>query len=302
MSAREIAGISFGASRRGLLVCLRVYFDGAGKEEDHPTITVGGFMAEAAMCEAIEADWKNATGGKLFHLKDFGYKKCKLGSKDWTSTDRASFLKKLAGIVNRPGVSIISASLEVEPFNTTLQELKHPHEIGPAFSACAFAALSYAEEPLTRENRRMEKVRYIFEKGDREHEIIKVFEDWSKSSEMHGHRGHGFEPKELTLLQPADLIAGIVQKCVVRAHKAFPCLDNGNSRTPLNNLERHYSYDGVTAAVVAGHDREHCWIVNPKTLKKIDGISTRLYAEHPDRLEKRLKKYNFQPRTRKIKS
>jgi hypothetical protein len=101
VSAREIAGISFGRGRKGLLVALRVYFDGSGKEDDHPVITVGGFMADSTVCEAIEADWEEATKGREFHLKKFGTNKCKLGSRDWDEETRVCFLKRLAGIVNR---------------------------------------------------------------------------------------------------------------------------------------------------------------------------------------------------------
>jgi hypothetical protein len=191
----------------------------------------------------------------------------------------------------------LSASLEVEPFNRTLENLEHPHEIGPAFSACAFAAISFAEEPLMREDRQIQDVRYVFEKGDRENEIAKTFGDWSKSnSKLYGHRGYGFEPKKLTLLQPADLIAGIVQRCMIRTYAAFPCLENGKSRTPLINFERHYSEDGVTFATVSGHDESHCWVVNPKSFTHIDGISTRLFSEYPNLLQKRLKHTQFKPK------
>jgi hypothetical protein len=41
---------------------LRVCLDGAGKEDDHPLITVGGFYADASICEEIERDWEAATG------------------------------------------------------------------------------------------------------------------------------------------------------------------------------------------------------------------------------------------------
>ena len=53
---------------------LRAYFDGAGKESDHPVITVGGFLADSETCESIEQDWEAATGNRVFHLADFGTK------------------------------------------------------------------------------------------------------------------------------------------------------------------------------------------------------------------------------------
>jgi hypothetical protein len=62
---------------------IRVYCDGAGKEKDHPVITVGGFLADEAICEDIERDWHVATGGRVFRLADFGTAYCELGSGDW---------------------------------------------------------------------------------------------------------------------------------------------------------------------------------------------------------------------------
>jgi hypothetical protein len=293
--AREIASISFGRSRKGVLVCQRIYFDGSGKENDHKVITVGGFLAESSVCEAIEADWQKATDGHVFHLKDYGTNKCKLGSLGWTKTEREDFLKKLAAIVNRAGCYIMSATIEVAVFNETLRKAEYPQEIGPAFSGCAGAAIYNAESYLLNENRQRQKVQYVFEKGDREHEISITFAEWDKqNSQLCGMRGHSFEPKSVTLLQPADLIAGIVQRCAVRAYAAFPCLENGLARTRLNNFERYY--DGVTAAVVAGHDSTHCWIVNPKSFAFLDSITKRFFANRPVELNKRRKRATFQPK------
>lgn len=37
-SVRELASISFGRSGEGIFLALRMYFDGSGKENDHPVI------------------------------------------------------------------------------------------------------------------------------------------------------------------------------------------------------------------------------------------------------------------------
>jgi len=293
--AREIASIAFGRDRKGVLVSLRVYFDGSGKEENNPVITVGGFYAEASLCEEIEKSWEAATGGKLFHLKTFGTVKCELGSRGWTETERIDFLKRLASIVNRPGCIITSVSLEVAEFNKTLGNLDFPQEIGPAFSACAYAVVAFMEIRFMNEGTQRQKVHYVFEKGDREHEIIKVFDDWNqKNSVLSGVRGHGFEPKQTTtLLQPADLIAGMVQRCVLSQYRAFPNLDNGLARTRLQTFDRYYSGDGVTAAIVAGHDTNSCWVANAKNFSFLDGVSRNFFQRHPQQLKKRLKRLPF---------
>ncbi len=291
-----MAGAAFGRDRKGTMMAMRVYCDGAGKEKDHPVITVGGFLADEAICEEIERDWEIATGGRVFHLTDFGTRSCKLGSGDWDKTKKVGFLKRLAALVNREGVHILSASLEVQPHNKILAKSPHAHVNGPAFSGCGQSAVALAEFILLKENRQQQKVHYVFEKGDREHEIAKMMKDWDDTnSSLSGLRGYGFEPKQTTLLQPADLIAGIVQKCVLSAHKALPCLDNGFSRTFLHNYERHYMRNGVTAAVVSGHDHEHCWVINPLTFTVLDRVSTEFFARHPEVLIKRLKQSPFKP-------
>jgi hypothetical protein len=281
------------------MVSLRVYLDGSGKEDDHPLITVGGFYADASICEEIEESWEAATGGKVFHLKTFGTEKCELGSRRWSRTERLDFLKKLASIVNRPGWIITSVSLEVAEFNKTLGNLQFPQEIGPSFSACAYAAIAFMESRFINEGTQRRKVHYYFEKGDREHEIIKVFGDWNeRNSVLSGLRGHSFEPKQTTLLQPADLIAGVVQRCVLEQYKALPCLDNSLARTRLKNFQHHYSKDGLTAAIVSGHDENSCWIANAKNFSFLDGVSKNFFQRHPEQLKKRLKRLHFKPKVR----
>ncbi|MGA8762900.1 MAG: hypothetical protein WB562_08560 [Candidatus Sulfotelmatobacter sp.] len=290
-------GAGFGRDVKAFMATIRVYCDGAGKENDHPVITVGGFLADETICEEIERDWEAATGGHVFHLADFGTPYCELGSGNWPETQRVEFLKRLAAIVNREGVQIMSASLEVQPYNEMLAESPHAHVNGPAFSGCGQAAIMNAEYLLLKEGRRKQKVGFFFEKGDREHEISKMMQDWndSKTSEYGRLRSHGFCPKETTLLQPADLIAGVVQRCMLSAYKALPCLDNGLSRTALHNYERYYHRNGVTAAVVSGHDRERCWIINPLTFTVLDRSSTDFFSRHPEVLKKRMKQSPFKP-------
>jgi hypothetical protein len=102
------------------MASIKVYSDGAGKEKDHPVITVGGFLADETICAEIQREWEIATGGRVFHLADFGTPYCQLGSCKWPETHRVDFLKRLAAIVNRNGVQILSASLEIQPYNEIL--------------------------------------------------------------------------------------------------------------------------------------------------------------------------------------
>jgi hypothetical protein len=292
VSVAELASIFFGRSRKGTFVSLRAYCDGSGKESDHhPVITFGGFVADSTVCEAIESDWQEATGGAIFHLRTFGTNNCELGSGSWDETIRAAFLKRLGGIVNRPDVLIVSAAIEVKPYNSFLSKSPHVHVHGPADSACAQAVARTSEILLELQGRHTQKVAYIFEKGDRQHEIAKMFSDWDKKSNSVRSRlrSVGFQDKSTVLLQPADLIAGVIQRCLISAYGSLPNLDNGKSRTALHNFERHYSPDGVTASVVSGHDIQHCFVMNPAIFEKLDYVNTSVFTKYPGVLRKRLK-------------
>jgi hypothetical protein len=301
VSARELASIFFGRSRKGVIVSLRVYLDGSGKEEVDPVITVGGFLADCDLCETIEDEWEQATGGKVFHLTDFGTPSCKLGSASWSGTDRTAFLKRLAGIVNRPGCLILSTSVEVAQYNSFIERSPHPHVHGPVSSACATSSIKLAEMLLELENRHQQKTAYIFEKGDRQHELAKMMADWDRKTDSPRSelKSLSFQPKATTLLQPADLIAGTVQKCMLSAFGASHCLKNGKSRTRLNTFERYYSEDGVTSTVVSGHDNWSCWVANTKLFEMLDTVTDKFFQDYPKQLEKRLKQAPYRPKQKK---
>lgn len=275
-------------------MALRVYFDGAGKDDQHPIITVGGFLAESAICEQIETEWQDATRNRPFHLREFGAPSCKLESSKWTGDDRRAFLNRLAAIVNRPGCYIVSSTVEVAPFREKVKAAVHPNEIGPAFSGCAYSAVAMAEYELIKDGRMNEQMRYVFEKGDRETEITQLFRDLDRNdSQMFGLRGHAFEPKSTTLLQPADLIAGMIQRCLIRAYEPMKCLDNGKAKTPLANFVTHY--DDATRTLVAGHDEERCVVMNPMNFTALDKISKTFFEVNPDQLPKRKKQLPYKP-------
>src|SRR6266567_8985585 len=117
---------------------LHAYFDGSGKENDHPIVTVGGYLADDLVCRAIEADWVAATEGKTFHLADFDGEARKLGSASWSERKRAKFLKKLCAVVNRNGVTIISASVDVSEYRQFVSSAVYPKLFGPPYSMVAY--------------------------------------------------------------------------------------------------------------------------------------------------------------------
>jgi hypothetical protein len=279
----------------------RVYFDGAGKEEDS-VITVGGYLASDDVCGQIEHDWERATDGHVFHLTDFGKQSCKLGSASWNSTSRIAFLKRLAGIVNREGVHLISVSVETDAYREFLKASPNPHVMGPIFSGCALVSVLAAEILLRELGLEADSVAYTFEKGDRQHEISCTLNELDKKQDQYkDRRSHGFLPKKTTLLQPSDLIAGMAWRVLKSAHAALPCFENGRSRTMLKTFQRHYSRDGVTGALFAGHDEGHCSVANMKLFTHLDSITTNIFRERPHVLRDRLRASTNQDKRKKKK-
>jgi hypothetical protein len=300
LRVQELANLVFGYGKNGFIMALKAYFDASGTDAD-PILTVGGYLTSDAVCREIENDWLAATNGKVFHLCDFGTKKCKIGSGTWSAPQRQEFLKRLAGIVNCKDVAVISVSIETSAYLEFLKKANYAEILGPPYSGCVQACVHFTEVTLLRNGLNMEPLAYTFEKGDREHELAKTLNDYEKQRNAPmGPRPHAFLPKDTPLLQPADLVAGVVRETLLRAHTAIGCLDNGlTSRTMLTTFEKYYSHDGLTSAVISGHDNTGCFVANPKIFETLDGASQRVATNNPKVVEKRLKQLNSNPKKRR---
>jgi hypothetical protein len=282
------------------LVLNKAFFDGAGKETG-PVLTVGGYFAGDKVCEAIEKDWLDATGGRVFHLADFGTVDCELGSVGWSNDEKVEFLKKLGKIINREGVYIISVSLEVSEYAAFLKVAQYKEIFGPAYSALAQLCTHTTERTLYTENRAMEKVAYTFEKGERQHEVSKAISDYEeRNHDVADYRTLSFLPKKTPLLQPADLIAGTVQHVLLGAYSALRCLDNGHLFTRVDNFEHHYSKNGVTAAVIPPYNgRLLRYVVNKPLFANFDLITAHLEERKPEAVHKHMKQFRNQGKRKK---
>ena len=199
-------------------------------------------------------------------------------------------LKRLAGVINRQGVYIITASIEVAEYQSFFEKTPNQYIIGPSFSGCAHISVLATELLLQELGLQTEKVAYTFEKGDREHEIAHTLNELDKRQPGYLNlRSYVFLPKRTTLLQPSDFIAGTAWSLLIDAHRALPCLDNGFSMTLLATFQHHYSADGITAAVFSGHDDKHCFVANKKLFEEMDSITTQIFRDRPHVLRKRLK-------------
>ena len=99
-------------------------------------------FASEEVCIEIERQWLAATGGRIFHLTDYGTPSCKLGSADWKPSERLGFLKRLAGIINRPDVKIVSSSLEASEYSKFLEKTNYEDIWGPAYSGLAMGSVA----------------------------------------------------------------------------------------------------------------------------------------------------------------
>ncbi len=57
----------------------------------------------------------------------------------------------------------------------------------------------------------------------------------------------------------------------------------------MKTFEHYYSFDGLTAAVVAGHDEDLCFVANPKMFEVLDSITRKMEQVGSPGLKRRLK-------------
>jgi hypothetical protein len=145
----------------------------------------------------------------------------------------------------------------------------------------------------------------VFEKGDREHELHKGFNDADKVDPKHKDlRSLAFLPKQTTLLQPADLIAGKVREVLNRARAHGP-LDNGDYVTQVTSFSEHYVSNGTSASILkrgTGMGVPFCYVANRKLLRSADLNFLRLFREQPRTLARYTKDLRNQGKRGRLKT
>jgi len=287
---RKLANLAFGNGRHGTLMTISAYFDGSGKQDDHSVVTVGGYVADDIVCGQIEDEWLRATGGKVFHLTDFGTNKCELGSGMWGEDARSDFLCRLGRIVNRPEVAIVSQSIDVAKYQEFSATSQFSDIGGPVYSCAATMCIYAAETILLGRALLLEQLAYVFEKGEREHELRHTLDDIEKRfPEKRDIRSHHFLPKCTTLLQPADLISGIAQELLLSVKADHKSISDGRTFKSLSRFWKFYRTDGVTESVLPRKQQYFRAVVNRPTLEHLDQITERSVEKYPDILKKRRK-------------
>jgi hypothetical protein len=293
-SVKDIANTAFGFKGHGDIVLLRIYLDASGKNESS-VLTVGGVVAEDELCRKMEAEWNQALidagycepdgSPGIFHLAKFGTQSCKYGTGEWSvENQRVPLILRLASIANQAANLIISFSIETALFREFLEASPIKQLYGPEyFSPVALMAFGFVEQAVDEFKHTLNPVAYVFEKGDRQHEINHAFAEYeSVHPELENLRSIAFVPKGLALLQMADLVCGKVYQVLHRAHTALGFLDNGQDMARLDTFSRYYSRDGTSDALLrdSGNTAVHsCWVLNKKHFEDTDRNLSTLIAE-----------------------
>ena len=292
MLIRDLAPILFGAERSGTIMVLNACFDGSGKWAD-PVVTVGGYFGPARVCEKLENEWASALlkagmvdpdgSAGVFHYTDFGTEHCGYGTGAWAIPKRVDLLKQLGELVSIPDIVLASVSVDRSEYIRFLQNTPHGSIYGPPFSGCAQLVFSLVERVLADRGIQAERVAYIFEKGDRQHEMHRSFDEYEKAHpSLSDKRTLTLVPKREPLAQAADLVSGIVQEVLVRAYGALGFLDNGCMLTPLDKFEKYYAFDGRTGALLKAEDKwPFCFVANRKLFDNVDAAICEAVHRNP---------------------
>jgi hypothetical protein len=302
-SITEIANTLFGYRKSGVLLTLKANFDGSGKN-DSTVLTVGGIVAWDDVCQTTERLWSDALlaagycdeqgNAGIFHLAEFGTEHCEYGTGEWNIQNKQiPFTKNLARIVNRVGDIVMSFSVETAQIQEFLDRCAHPEIYGPEmFSAAAMLLFSYIEDTLDKFVTPT-KVGYVFESGDRQHELNHAFQEYIKyHPQLRPLRSLGFVPKGVPMLQAADLVAGKINEVLTYATQSIKTLDNGFLLTPVSHFERFY--EGTSAELMkegAGFGKHDCFVLNKAALLNADRRIGQAIANNPQILASRNRQF-----------
>jgi hypothetical protein len=193
---------------------LTACFDAGGKDSDkHNVISVAGFASFSGMWKEFETHWADRLkreGLASFHATDFAHSTgaFKNGWKG-NETRRTALSSDLMSIIRECGLRKFGSVMKLDEFRHWRQDRKFAWADAFAFAAIdpveAFQAYARAEGVTS-------NVRYVFEKGDPEDQLRRVFRDrgylepdfaWSKPHV--DRKGVIYDP--FLGLQAADWIA-----------------------------------------------------------------------------------------------
>lgn len=202
------------------LQMLTVCFDAGGKEKDHRILTVAGFASFAGVWTEFETLWQkrlDEDGLAYFHAGDFAHSVKNFASWKGDEQRRKSLLADLFRIIQDCGLRKFGVVLHLESFVKIRKKHSADPFLGPfvnrvdAFAYAATMAVesfqAYAAGEGIHDN-----VRYVFEKGDPEHILRRLFvakglvePDFMWCKPHTGSKGFSYDP--FVGLQAAGWIA-----------------------------------------------------------------------------------------------
>jgi hypothetical protein len=159
-----------------------------------------------------------------------------------------------------------------------------------------YLSLQITERMLLKTGKFRERLIYVFEKGEREHEVRQAIADYeTRYPKNDSLRSLDFLPKNTTLLQPCDLIAGAVQGTLLAALEKFRSLHIGMASTPVQHFHSCYSRDGIAANVIPPWSGTlQCLVATRSLLYAMDFMTQQAVSKIPRVMAKRLKQHTNQ--------
>lgn len=156
---------------------LTVCFDVGRNPTSEGVIVVAGFCGEAKVWTEFDKEWNNrlqADGLTFFHAGDFAFSNGEF-KQDWreNETRRRALARDLMDIITRHGLRKFGAVVPLVIHNEIQQDIRDRN-----FTAYVHGALSAVDHFNSYAHSiRAERVKYVFEKGEREDELRQRFRD-----------------------------------------------------------------------------------------------------------------------------
>lgn len=208
-------------AKEKIMAFITGYFD-ESYTHSHPLVyTVAGYISTDEKWIEFQKEWQAILDRENlphFSMKDFANINSR-NFKHWTEARKVSFLQELLVILNKTYLRGFSASVIVDDYNALEDKYKFafgkPHVIG--FTKC----LKLIEEWTNKINLQ-EPIHYVFEQGANDNKTLqRLYVELLNSKTRKRFRidGFSFQPKKLTPLQAADILAYETRKDICHRYK-----------------------------------------------------------------------------------
>ncbi len=298
-AALRIGPLASSCERR-IIAVFSFYADASGTDAANRVLAVSGYIAPDVIWHKIEREWHLAlagTGIDYIHMKSFGTPHCKFGTGKWNNAKKNALLIRLVNILNTWAHRSTSIAVHKIAYTQRVKELETADVIGPEYSGCAQSMLGYVEL-WAQERSYAGPLSYVFEDGDRKHELLHAYGEIRKQwKQITGseNRTISFLGKGSPALQAADILAYETTDIFSRALSK-----HGTLRGPLNLQGTPVEifadlFNPIQAELFGPHSVPfHCAILNEKFWSKLDSSLSGTETINPGLLKKRRKRASNQ--------